>query len=65
VFWGAFAQREPVANARHLAQLMQWVADGTIAPVVSAQYPLASGAVALRDILERRVVGKVVITPHA
>jgi NADPH2:quinone reductase len=65
VFWGAFAQREPVANARHLAQLMQWVADGTIAPVVSAQYPLASGAAALRDILERRVVGKVVITPHA
>jgi NADPH2:quinone reductase len=65
VFWGAFAQREPVANARHLAQLMEWVADGTIAPVVSAQYPLASGAAALRDILERRVVGKVVITPHA
>jgi NADPH2:quinone reductase len=65
VFWGAFAQREPVANARHLAQLLQWVADGTIAPMVSAQYPLASGAAALRDILERRVVGKVVITPHA
>jgi NADPH2:quinone reductase len=65
VFWGAFAQREPVANARHLAQLLEWVAQGTIAPVVSARYPISSGAAALRDILERRVVGKVVITPHA
>jgi NADPH2:quinone reductase len=65
VFWGAFEQREPVANARHLAQLLEWVAQGTIAPVVSARYPLSSGAAALRDILERRVVGKVVITPHA
>jgi NADPH2:quinone reductase len=60
VFWGAFEQREPVANARHLAQLLEWVAQGTIAPVVSARYPLSSGAAALRDILERRVVGKVV-----
>ena len=65
VFWGAFEQREPAANARHLAQLLEWVAQGIIAPVVSAQYPLASGAAALRDILERRVVGKVVITPLA
>jgi NADPH2:quinone reductase len=65
VFWGAFEQREPVANARHLAQLLEWVAQGIIAPVVSARYPLPNGAAALRDILERRVVGKVVITPHA
>ena len=65
VFWGAFEQREPAANARHLAQLLEWVAQGIIAPVVSARYPLANGAAALRDILERRVVGKVVITPHA
>ena len=65
VFWGAFEQREPAANARHLAQLLEWVAQGIIAPVVSAKYPLSNGAAALRDILERRVVGKVVITPHA
>jgi NADPH2:quinone reductase len=65
VFWGAFEQREPAANARHLAQLLEWVAQGIIAPVVSARYPLSNGAAALRDILERRVVGKVVITPHA
>ena len=63
VFWGAFEQREPVANARHLAQLMEWVANGTIAPVVSARYPLDRGAAALRAMLDRQVVGKVVIVP--
>ena len=63
VFWGAFEQREQVANARHLAQLMEWVANGTIAPVVSARYPLDRGAAALRAMLDRQVVGKVVIVP--
>ncbi len=63
VFWGSFEQREPAANARHLAQLMAWVADGTIAPVVSARYSLDQSAAALRAMLERRVVGKVVVIP--
>jgi NADPH2:quinone reductase len=64
VFWGSFEQREPAANARHLAQLMAWVTEGTIAPVVSARYPLAQSAAALRALLDRRVVGKVVVAPH-
>jgi NADPH2:quinone reductase len=63
VFWGAFEQRDPAANARHLARLMAWVVNGTIAPVVSAHYPLEHTALALRALLDRRVVGKVVVTP--
>ncbi len=63
VFWGSFEQREPAANARHLAQLMAWAVDGTISPVVSARYALDQSAGALRAMLERTVVGKVVIIP--
>lgn len=63
VFWGSFEQREPAANARHLAQLMEWVVDGTIEPVVSARYSLEQTAAALRAMLDRQVVGKVVVTP--
>jgi NADPH2:quinone reductase len=37
--------------------------NGTIAPVVSAHYPLEHTALALRALLDRRVVGKVVVTP--
>lgn len=64
VFWGAFEQREPAANARHLAQLMEWVANGTIVPVVSARYTLDNSAAALRAMLDRQVVGKVVVAPR-
>lgn len=65
VFWGSFEQREPAANARHLARLMEWVVDGTIVPVVSARYPLVQAAAALRAMLDRRVVGKMVVVPLA
>jgi len=64
VFWGSFEQREPAANARHLAQLMAWASDGTITPVVSARYSLDQSAAALRAMLDRQVVGKVVVAPH-
>ena len=63
VFWGSYEQREPAANARHLAQLMAWAVDGTITPVVSARYSLDQSAAALRAMLDRRVVGKVVVIP--
>lgn len=63
VFWGSFEQREPAANARHLAQLMDWVVNGTISPVVSVRYPLAQSAAALRAMLDRRAVGKLVVSP--
>lgn len=64
VFWGSFEQREPAANARHLAQLLDWVANQTIAPVVSARYPLSQTSAALRAMLGRQVVGKVVVVPQ-
>ncbi|WP_291431431.1 NADPH:quinone oxidoreductase family protein [Deinococcus sp.] len=63
VFWGEFARRDPAGNARNLAQLAGWVMDGTVRPLVSERYTLEDGARAMRDLLERRVTGKVIITP--
>lgn len=63
VFWGEFAKRDPAANARNLARLAGWVMDGTVKPLVSGRYSLEDGPKAMRDLLERRVTGKVVITP--
>lgn len=63
VFWGEFARRDPRANARNLARLLGWVADGTVRPLVSGRYPLERTPEALRALLERRVTGKVVVTP--
>lgn len=61
VFWGAFIQREPEAQADNVRQLHRWVEDGQLKPLVSRQYPLAQGAQALRDMMERKVAGKVVL----
>jgi len=63
VFWGEFARRNPRGNARNLMQLASWVGDGTVRPLVSERYPLERTPEALRALLERRVTGKVVVTP--
>lgn len=63
VFWGEFARRDPRANARNLARLLGWVQEGTVRPLVSGRYPLERTPEALRALLERRVTGKVVVTP--
>jgi NADPH2:quinone reductase len=63
VFWGSFVVREPAVNAANFAELFGWIADGSLKPYVSKQYPLADGAQALRDMLERKVTGKVVLVP--
>ena len=62
VFWGAFAMRDPKANAAHVEQLFRWWDEGKIAPRVSATYPLERAGEAITAIAERRVIGKLVVT---
>ncbi|PYE51128.1 NADPH:quinone oxidoreductase family protein [Deinococcus yavapaiensis] len=63
VFWGEFARRDPGGNARNITRLASWIAEGKVRPVISERYPLDKTPEALRALLERRVVGKVVVTP--
>jgi len=63
VFWGAFAQREPKLNWENFQQLFGWYTEGKLKPHVSRKYPLAQAAVALRDMLSRKVTGKVLLIP--
>jgi NADPH:quinone reductase-like Zn-dependent oxidoreductase len=62
VFWGAFAMRDPKANADHVEQLFRWWDEGKIAPKVSATYPLERAGEAITAIAERRAIGKLVVT---
>ncbi|GGL00547.1 NADPH:quinone oxidoreductase family protein [Deinococcus radiotolerans] len=63
VFWGEYARRDPRGNARHLTQLAEWVRSGTLNPEISRTYSLEDAPQAMRDLLERRVTGKVIVTP--
>ena len=60
VFWGAFAARDPKANAAHVEQLFRWWDEGKIAPRISATYPLeraGEAIAALRDAPGDRQAG--------
>ena len=62
VFWGAFAARDPKANAAHVDSLFRLWRKGMIAPRISETYPLERGGDAIRALSERRVIGKLVVT---
>lgn len=63
VFWGAFAAREPKVNLENFQQLFRWYAEGKLRPYISERAPLAEAPRVLRDMMERRVTGKVVLVP--
>ena len=63
VFWGEFARREPAANQMLMSSLFGWLAQGRLAPKVSQIFSLADTPKALQALVQRRVVGKLVIKP--
>ena len=62
VFWGAFAMRDPAANAEHVATLFRLWCEGRIAPRISATFPLERAGDGLRQLAERRAIGKLVVS---
>jgi NADPH:quinone reductase-like Zn-dependent oxidoreductase len=62
VFWGAFAARDPRANAAHVQALFRLWEEGKIAPKVSRTWPLEQGAEAIAHMAARKAVGKLVVT---
>lgn len=63
VFWGEFTKRDPKGNFNNMRQLLQWLHEGKIKPHISARYPLAQTADALKAMAARAVTGKVIILP--
>jgi NADPH:quinone reductase-like Zn-dependent oxidoreductase len=62
VFWGAFAARDPKANAAHIETLFRLWSEGRIAPRVSRTWPLEQGGEAIAHMAARKAVGKLVVT---
>ena len=64
VFWGRFATKEqPERHAQNMVLLFDWLQQGLIAPHIDEVMPLSQAAVALRKIADRKVQGKLVLTP--
>jgi NADPH2:quinone reductase len=64
VFWGAFLQRDQDATRQHMRDLFELYQSGKVKPPVTQTYSLEQAAQALRDVMERRVKGKVAILPR-
>jgi NADPH:quinone reductase len=60
--WREFLLHEPGFVAEAAAGLAALIDNGQLTPLIGATYPLKDGAQALRDLADRRAVGKLVIT---
>jgi NADPH:quinone reductase-like Zn-dependent oxidoreductase len=62
VFWGAYAARDPKANAAHVETLFSLWREGRISPKVSRTWPLSQAGEAIAHMAARKAVGKLVVT---
>ena len=62
VFYGAWSMRSPEQHDRNFREILELFERGGIDPLVGRCYPLEQYARALRDLSERRAIGKVVLT---
>ena len=59
---GGLSRHDPAWAARNQRVLMSWLASGRIRPYISHRVPLERTQEGLRLIVERKVIGKVVVT---
>lgn len=64
VFLGSFLRRGPSVVKEHMRHLMEMYTTGVIKPSITKVYSLEEAHLALRDVMERRVMGKVVLVPR-
>ncbi|SCW53241.1 NADPH2:quinone reductase [Sphingobium faniae] len=62
VFWGSFLVNEPQTHRHNMLELFEFYAQGAIRPHISRTFPLSDSAAAIRWIMDRKALGKVVIT---
>ncbi|MGE5048620.1 MAG: NADPH:quinone oxidoreductase family protein [Deltaproteobacteria bacterium] len=63
VYWGEWTQHDPQGQRRNLERLGAWFAEGRVKPAVSERVSLEEAPAAMTRILQRKVVGKVVVVP--
>ncbi len=62
LFWGAYLQRNPAVIRDSFTQLLNWYAAGELKPHIHKTFPLEEAPAALRELMERRALGKVLLT---
>ena len=63
VFWAAFRLKETRVDNENFLQLFNWYEEGKLKPHIYKSLPLKDAALALKLLKERKVIGKIVLTP--
>jgi NADPH2:quinone reductase len=61
-YWGSYRKHDPERLRSGFQELFDWYRDGRIRPHVSTTLPLAETADAIRLLMDRRSIGKVVVS---
>lgn len=62
VFWGAYLSRDPDVIKRSFQQLLAWYTEGRLRPHIHRTYALEDAPKALAELINRRAMGKLVLT---
>lgn len=62
VFWGAYLMNDPNVIMRSFQQLLTWYAEGKLKPHIHKTFPINDVPSAILELMERRAMGKVLIT---
>jgi NADPH2:quinone reductase len=63
VYWSSFRHLQPGEHQQNMAMLSQWFLNGQLKPFIQEKFTLENGGKAIRLLMDRRVTGKVVVTP--
>ncbi len=62
VFWGEAVKRDSEGHRKNMIQLMDWVVEGRLKPLIQKTFPLHETRKALKVIRERKANGKIVLS---
>ena len=61
VFYGAWNARSPAEAEANFREILELYQQGQIKPLIGREYPMAEYAAAMRCLMERQAIGKVVV----
>ncbi len=65
VYWGSFARRYPDQDRLNFDQILSWITERKLIPAIHNKYKLDNAKKAFHEILNRDVMGKIIIDPNS
>ncbi|KAG6550802.1 hypothetical protein Mapa_007706 [Marchantia paleacea] len=62
LYWGSYAIHQPHILRDSMKHLLRWAGEGKLDVHISHQFPLSQANVAFATVMDRKVIGKVILT---